>query len=91
MRELRFLFQVTAAREKGRKLCRAADSVLQYYKRMIQICKQELGLIYGAFVRVEPKHPQVFAYERRSSGSGGVWDGAAKVQMRPYEAWILKK
>lgn len=112
-----------------------ADSVLQYYRRMIQIRKQEPGLIYGDFIWVEPAHPQIFAYERRLVSDNGVcaeenstylvacnftaekaeltvpagyetgarclianyqeredvWNGSAKVQMQPYEAWILKK
>ncbi len=39
-------------------------SVLSYYKKMIQIRKSELGLVYGDFILLEPEHPQIFAYQR---------------------------
>lgn len=39
-------------------------SVLNYYKRMIQIRKAEQGLIYGEFIPVEPEHASLFAYKR---------------------------
>jgi len=39
-------------------------SVLSYYKKMIQIRKSELGLVYGDFILLEPEHAQIFAYKR---------------------------
>jgi oligo-1,6-glucosidase len=40
------------------------DSVLNYFRRMIQLRKQCLTLVYGAFELVDENNNQIFAYTR---------------------------
>lgn len=40
------------------------DSILNFYKKMIQLRKQEQGLIYGTYDIVMEEHPQIYAYSR---------------------------
>ncbi|WP_100331303.1 glycoside hydrolase family 13 protein [Bacillus xiapuensis] len=41
-----------------------ADSIYHYYKKLIQLRKENLTLIYGSFELVMAKHSQIFAYTR---------------------------
>lgn len=41
------------------------DSVLNYFRKMIQLRKNNLTLIYGAFELVDEKNKQIFAYTRQ--------------------------
>ncbi len=41
------------------------DSVLHFYRRLLQLRSQSEPLIYGDFTMIEKEHPQIFAYERQ--------------------------
>lgn len=43
---------------------RRADSVLNYFRKMIQLRKQNLTLVYGVFEPVNENDEQIFAYTR---------------------------
>lgn len=43
-----------------------SDSVLQYFRQMIQLRKKCLTLVYGAFELVDTNNPKLFAYTRQS-------------------------
>jgi alpha-glucosidase len=40
------------------------DSIYSYYKKLIQLRKENLVLVYGGFELVLPEHKQIFAYKR---------------------------
>lgn len=42
------------------------DSVLNYFRRVIALRKTNPVLVYGDFILIDEKHPQVFAYLRKS-------------------------
>ena len=41
------------------------DSVLNYFRKMIQLRKNNLTLIYGAFELIDENNKQIFAYTRQ--------------------------
>lgn len=53
--------QVNAARERARD-----DSVWHYYRRLIDLRREQPGLVYGSYEPVLEAHPEVFAYQRVS-------------------------
>jgi len=40
------------------------DSPLNFFRRMIQLRKSDLTLVYGAYTLLFPDHPQIYAYTR---------------------------
>ena len=40
------------------------NSVLNYFKKMVQLRKENPVLIYGSYQLLEPKHPDIYAYTR---------------------------
>jgi oligo-1,6-glucosidase len=42
-----------------------SDSVLNYFRKMIQLRKNNLSLVYGAFELVDENNKQIFAYTRQ--------------------------
>jgi glycosidase len=41
-----------------------SDSILNYYKKMIQLRKDTPALVYGSYTEVDQNNPDVFAYKR---------------------------
>ncbi len=44
------------------------NSTLNYFRKLIRLRKQELGLVYGQFILVDATNPNVFAYTRQYEG-----------------------
>jgi oligo-1,6-glucosidase len=40
------------------------NSILNFYRQVIQFRKSHLTLVYGDFLIIEPDHPDIFAYQR---------------------------
>ena len=55
--------QINAAAE-----AKDTNSILNYYKKIIRVRKNHLGLIHGSFTQVTPNDPQIFAYVRAGGG-----------------------
>ncbi len=45
------------------------DSVLNYYRRLINLRRKHAVMVYGNFREIDPPHPQVYAYRRLYNGS----------------------
>lgn len=43
-------------------------SVLNYFKKMVQIRKNNPVLIYGEYELIQPEHPSIYAYSRKLNG-----------------------
>ncbi|WP_413377760.1 glycoside hydrolase family 13 protein [Alkalihalobacillus sp. 1P02AB] len=66
------------------------NSVLNYYKKMIELRKRHLGLVYGEYELVLPTHEQIYAYTR-------TWEGETFLILvnlfekeAPFETELLK-
>ena len=44
------------------------NSVLNYFRKLVQLRKQEPALIYGKYTLLDQKNPNVFAYTREENG-----------------------
>jgi oligo-1,6-glucosidase len=43
-------------------------SVLNYFKKMVQIRKNNPVLVYGDYKLIQPEHPSIYAYSRKLDG-----------------------